>query len=85
MFEAFTRFEIVHGSVETIIQTARKLDKETEKLARRREKAAKEQASYYTASEAPNVPEPVAEAVVETVAEDKTSSATTKDESRVKR
>lgn len=81
MFEAFLRFENVHGGIETVIQTARKIDKETEKLARRREKVAKEQVAYSEISEAAAVP--VVEAVVETAIEDKTIPA--KDESHVKR
>lgn len=40
IYEAFTQFENIHGTVETILLAARKIEKESEKLARRREKTA---------------------------------------------
>lgn len=40
VYEAFTQFESIHGTVETILLAARKIEKESEKLARRREKTA---------------------------------------------
>lgn len=40
VYEAFTQFENIHGTVDTILQASRKIEKESEKLARRREKTA---------------------------------------------
>jgi ribosomal protein L17 len=70
VYEALSRFETVHGSIETTLQSARKIEKESEKLARRREKVAREQAAYqYTETQ---VMSEIAEA--EPVAEEVTTS-----------
>ena len=54
VFEAYTQFEDIHGSVGSILQTRSKIAKETQRLARRREKQQEQMAAEYVA------PDPVA-------------------------
>lgn len=57
VYEAFAQFESIHGTVETVFQTARKIEKESEKLARRREKTAQTMAQQVPVeAEVSNVP-----------------------------
>lgn len=56
VYEAFHRFEQVHGTGATIAQSQRRIEKESEKLARRREKATQSQAQAEMASQAVALP-----------------------------
>lgn len=49
VYEAFLRFETIHGSLQTLAQAMAKIDTEQQKLERRRQKASQEQMNqYYT-------------------------------------
>ena len=45
--DAFILFENLHGSLQTLLDAAKKVEKEQEKVARRREKAAQTQMEQY--------------------------------------
>jgi hypothetical protein len=61
VFEAYLQFEDMHGTVDSILQTQNKVAKETQRLARRREKQQEQMAAEYTMPEVAAVTAPAAE------------------------
>lgn len=51
VFEAYVQFEDIHGTVDSILQTRSKVAKETQRLARRREKQHEQMAAEYVMPE----------------------------------
>jgi hypothetical protein len=47
VYEAFIQFEDVHGDIDSMLQTRNRITKETQKLARRREKQQEQLAAEY--------------------------------------
>jgi hypothetical protein len=60
VFEAYLQFEDIHGTVDSILQIRSKIAKETQRLARRREKQQEQLAAEYAVPDAPAVEIPAA-------------------------
>lgn len=59
VYEAYLQFEDVHGSVDSILQTRSKIVKETQRLARRRERQQEQSLAEYPVQETAVAPAPV--------------------------
>jgi hypothetical protein len=61
IFEAYSQFEDIHGDVDSILQTRSKIAKESQRLARRREKQQEQLQAEYVMPDVAAVAAPAAE------------------------
>ena len=76
IYEAYDRFEVIHGSLETLADAKSKIEVEQQKLAKRREKASQGQMDQYYAAAATAEP-PADQQTVEPTPDDPPVEQTT--------